>query len=440
MMRSNIRNRAQTPFLSGVWAEYWSTMDTISANFGAISFIYYAYNLPRKHCQKTFIVCGEPIVTSRDLDALFKGYIVKSRFAIWEKFNMQLTLTLDPLEFNRRPGKDEIADIYTRLNVKNQIFISVKEFANSVGNLGHAYSHLYLGKPCIQGFVGTHILSIDIDTDENSVCTLPYDDFLEITAKSNLWPGFTYRTFRCNDKKIDRYRAVYISSKCLTITEFEILIAYIFSMFSEKPDPAVLKPSQFYFGGKGIIDYFDFTDLAGIINGVMGGGSEKRVTLYNIRQKHPFSTQPTPTISTNTTRPGKDSPKLPLIQVSSFVPLESCLLYIDLIQSKPLRYYERLQLASNLCYIKGGIKHLTDKLPEHQRTHIATRARQWRKSYEKGYSCAKCPRFQICPNPKHNLLAFFEDIPIVPNQINPISVDEAYEKLRVALQEALDGE
>lgn len=180
-----------------------------------------------------------------------------------------------PKCFYAKPDKFEISKInYEIANCR--CVINIDDFKENVGKQGCPFmcgwfenidkKTDWIGRRKTN-FVYQQIWALDFDEG------ISFYDFLERATRYKILPIFVYKTFSCDEDKLNKFRAIWIADFICTHTVLAESISKLLMTIFPEADKACKDVSRIFFGGKGIIyendlEYLNRLDLLNLVNSV----------------------------------------------------------------------------------------------------------------------------------------------------------------------------
>ena len=170
----------------------------------------------------------------------------------------KINIQIDCEGFAVKPDKKKTIEISRRIT-ENEMEITIEEFADLVGNKGHAFLSAYLASVRkAENFVYQKVFALDFDG------TISVDEFLERAECFEIEPAFLYETFTSTNEK-HKFRAVFINDVTIKDKEVaEIMIHFLLRLFPEA-DKSCKDVARMFFGGKKVI-YSKYENRINIFN------------------------------------------------------------------------------------------------------------------------------------------------------------------------------
>lgn len=173
---------------------------------------------------------------------------------------MNVKLSLDTKNFNRKPNKNETAYISNRI-ANNPIEISIKEFAKlTVQPYGRSYSGSVFGEGqrTNASWKSQQVFALDIDNG------LTVSEAIEKCNQYNLMPAFIYTTFSSTPEH-EKFRIVFIlENEIDDIRVREFVQKSLMKVFPQT-DTMTKDAARLMFGGKEIV-YSKFENVISVID------------------------------------------------------------------------------------------------------------------------------------------------------------------------------
>ena len=150
-------------------------------------------------------------------------------------------------------SKPPIAALVKQTCLQNYHHISVEELAHYVSNEGYAFlPSLLKGGGTKDHYRQSQVFALDFDNKEGKP-QASIDEVYQRASQYNLYPAFSYMTFRCDENKINKFRVVFVHEfpifdKIIATTIYRIML----KVFPEA-DPACVEISRMFFGGKKLL-------------------------------------------------------------------------------------------------------------------------------------------------------------------------------------------
>lgn len=164
----------------------------------------------------------------------------------------KITINIDTKKYTEKP-RNCFGSINNR-TVKNSLYITLREFADQVGNEGRSFikSHVIGGRK-EENFNSQKILVLDFD--QNKDVAISYEEFCDRCTMYNIPFVFTYKTFSYDGRqKYFKFRAVFVLDILITDVAFAKAVNVLFQKMFPEADSACADVTRLFFGGKGIID------------------------------------------------------------------------------------------------------------------------------------------------------------------------------------------
>lgn len=159
------------------------------------------------------------------------------------------------LKGNNEEDQKEIKNLNNRIGSKSKI-IDIEKFADLVGNKGHSFCVATFGEENEESyyihrrknnFNQQHIFALDFDDG------ITFEEVINRAYRYKIPPIFAYKTFSCDDVKIDKFRVIWVADFCANSINIAESVTRLLMTIYPESDKSCKDCCRLFYGGKGII-------------------------------------------------------------------------------------------------------------------------------------------------------------------------------------------